>query len=169
MKVSSVAMKKATKLAVAEEDMLIIRSRGIKLFWMLLIVLTSGCAEEELTYYRWQHDDYLAKVYSDMEQIGRLNARYAEGEMEYLQYAEELAAVLKRMENHLTEFRGFLRDNRKELQKAGINVTESEVWAETQLRLTGEIALELAGKLEEKGYRGEVLEELKRTARSAGY
>ncbi len=168
MKVATVARKKARKLVVVE-DMVESWVRGIKLLCFLLVLtVISACIGEDPTIYKWKHDEYVAKVYDDMEEIGRINEKYAEAdEEEYIEYATELTEVLRAMENHLLEFRQFLKDNREELLEAGINVTESEAWVESQLRLTGEIAAAVARKLESRGYQGEMLAELRRLGRYA--
>jgi len=168
MKVATVARKKARKLAVVE-DMVESWVRGIKLLCFLLVLtVISACIGEDPTIYKWKHDEYVAKVYDDMEEIGRINEKYAGAdEEEYIEYATELTEVLRAMENHLLEFRQFLKDNREELLEAGINVTESEAWVESQLRLTGEIAAAVARKLESRGYQGEMLAELRRLGRYA--
>ncbi len=166
MNVATVPSRKPRKLPSG--GMRRVGIRHIKLLCFLLVtVLVSACTGEDPTFYRWQHGEYVAKIYADMEEVGRLNDRYMRGEMGYLQYAEELARALSTMENHLLEFRQFLNDNRKKLIKAGINVTESEAWADTQLHLTGEIAQDVATKLEKKGYRGKILYELKRIGKYA--
>ncbi|NOZ59105.1 MAG: hypothetical protein GXO66_05975 [Euryarchaeota archaeon] len=164
IKVATVARKKARKLAVVEEDMISACHGRIKFLWLPLLLLTvsAGCNGEELTYYRWQHDDYLARVYADMDEIGRLNGMYAAGEVEYAEYARGVAAALDCMTEDLVEYRKFLRENGGRLQEAGINLSESDAWAVSQLLLAGEVAREVAGKLEARGYRGETLAELRR-------
>jgi hypothetical protein len=159
-KVATVARKKARKLAVVE-DMIRCCTERIKLLcFMLVLVLISACTGKDPTVYKWQYSEYVAKIYADMEEIGRIDEKYMETDEGYIQYAMELAEVLRAMENHLLEFRQFLKDNREELLKAGINVTESEAWVESQLHLTGEIAQGMAIKLEKKGYQGEILNEI---------
>jgi hypothetical protein len=166
-KVATVARKKARKLAVIE-DMIRGCTERIKLLCFLLVLaLISACTGEDPTIYKWEHGEYVAKIYADMEEIGRINEKYMEAGEGYIQYAMELAEVLHAMENHLLEFRQFLKDNREELLKAGINVTESEAWVESQLHLTGEIAQGIAIKLEKKGYQGEILNEFKRLGKYA--
>ncbi len=161
MNVATVPSRKPRKLPSG--GMRRVGIRHIKLLCFLLVtVLVSACTGEDPTLYRWQHGEYVAKIYADMEEVGRLHERYMRGEMEYLEYARELVVALEKMEDHIIEFRQFLNDNREKLIKAGVNVTESEAWAETQLYLTGEIAREVANKLEKKGYRGKILYELKR-------
>ncbi len=156
-------MRNTRKFVV--RNMIEITTGSIKLLrfvLLLALVLTSACTTEDGTLYELQHGEHVAKVYGDMEEIGRINEKYAAGEVGYVEYATEITEALLAMEDHLLEFRRFLKENHNELTKAGINVTESEEWVETQLRLTGEIAAGVAGKLESRGYRGKMLSELRR-------